>query len=263
MHYRYDGSYPGLLTLLQRCFAWEESPERIDRACSSQEDLFAAAIEIRTDPADADTLLQRVRRQLGGEVERNLRHAWLSEAAGIELTLYRYLACGWQVGPRLDQLLARSEVATVQRQARRVRREAHRLKGLVRFRRTADDLYYAPLEPDHFVLPLLGNHFAQRLCGERWLLHDRRRGRGVLCDGRDWMPVELELHAEPDLADDEMHWQGLWRQFFRSIAIAQRDNPRQQRQCMPMKYWKYLVEMEQASFRRPAQRPSLVSSTEA
>jgi len=44
--------------------------------------------------------------------------------------------------------------------------------------------------------------------------------------------------------EDERHWQHLWQTFFRRVAIGERLNPRQQRSFMPMKYWKYLVEME-------------------
>lgn len=244
MHYRYDGSYAGLLTVLQRCFAWNEVPEGIARGEALQADLFAEVVTVATDPARAGELLTAVRSRLSAQTPGNLRHAWLSEAPGVELALYRYLACGWQVGRRLDAHLARPEVAEVQRLALRVRREAHRLLGLVRFRQTDDGLFYAPLEPDHFVLPLIAGHFAARLAGQRWLIHDRRRHCGILCDGKSWVLADLELHAEPDNSADERVWQGLWRQFFRHIVIAERRNPRQQRQCMPMKYWKYLVEME-------------------
>jgi len=243
VHYRYDGSYPGLLTLLQHCFAWDETPTRIDRAETAQADLFAAPVEVATDPESAEKLRRAVRRQLSTGTERNLLHAWFSEAHEVEVQLFRYLASGWRLGRGLDEQIARPEVAAVHQLAARVRREAHRLKGLARFRQTADGLYYAPLEPDHFVLPLLAGHFAARLAGQRWLLHDRRRGRGVLSDGRSWVLAELELHAEPHCSGDEQRWQGLWRRFFRHIAIGERRNPRQQRQCMPMKYWKYLVEM--------------------
>jgi len=250
VHYRYDGSYPGVLTLLQRCFDWNEVPVGIDRDLAGQAGLFSDVIEIVTDPARARQLQRRVQSQLGREAGRNLLHAWLSEAPGAELALYRYLRLGWRLGRQLDAQIARPEVAAVHAPALRVRREAHRWKGLVRFRRTADGLYYAPLEPDAFVLPLLGAHFAARLAGERWLIHDRRRGCGLLGDGRSWTLADLELHAEPQPAADETRWQGLWKQFFRHIAIAERTNPRQQRQCMPMKYWKYLVEMEGEPRRR-------------
>lgn len=244
MEYRYDGSYAGLLSVLQRCFAWNEVPEDINRKALDQADLFCQIVEVATEPPSARRLLSRVRCELGREVERNLRHAWLSEAVGVEVDLFRYLQLGWQLGPALDEHIACSEVARVHGWALKVRREAHRLKGLVRFRRTADGLYYAPLEPDHFILPLLGGHFADRLAGERWLIHDRRRGCGLLGEGGRWTLAVLELHAEPQLTAEELCWQGLWQQFFRQIAIAERANPRQQRQCMPMKYWKYLVEME-------------------
>jgi probable DNA metabolism protein len=243
VHFRYDGSYPGLLTVLQRCFAWDQTPARIDRREASQPGLFSEVVAVPTDPDRADELLAAVRRRLSAKSARYLLHAWFSEAPGVELALYRYLALGWRLGHGLDDHLVHPAVAAVHRLADRVCREAHRLKGLARFRQTEDGLYYAPLEPDHFVLPLLAPHFAARLAGQRWLLHDRRRGRGVLCDGRSWVLAELELEDEPRFSDEERHWQALWRRFFTSAAIAERHNPRLQRQCMPMKYWKYLVEM--------------------
>nr|WP_052464933.1 TIGR03915 family putative DNA repair protein [Geoalkalibacter subterraneus] len=115
---------------------------------------------------------------------------------------------------------------------------------LLRFRETQDGVLYAPMEPDHFILPLVAPHFSVRLAKERWLIHDVRREKGVLYDGGGWILADLELEESPVFTDDERHWQHLWQTFFRRVAIGERLNPRRQRSFMPMKYWKYLVEME-------------------
>jgi hypothetical protein len=36
----------------------------------------------------------------------------------------------------------------------------------------------------------------------------------------------------------------LWRSYYDTIAIRERLNPKKQRQDMPVKYWKYLTEMQ-------------------
>ncbi|WP_305043309.1 TIGR03915 family putative DNA repair protein [Geoalkalibacter sp.] len=242
--YHYDGSYAGLLSVLQRIFAWRETPAAISADEPAQDDLFAAPIFVATDPRRADELLTAIRTHLSPHTAANLRHAFFSERPGREMALYHYLAQGWRVRGRLDEDLANPAVSEAHRLAQLVRREAHRLKGLARFRETADGLLYAPLEPAHFVLPLLAPHFAGRLSAERWLLHDVRRGKGVLHEAGRWVLADLTVAAAPELSDEEARWQQLWRTFHRRIAIAERANPSQQRSCMPMKYWRYLVEME-------------------
>ncbi len=243
MIYRYDGSFAGLLSVLHRIFAWREAPTAINAGDPAQDDLVAAPATVATDPGRAEALLAAVDEHLSADTARNLRHAFFSETEGIEMTLYRYLAFGWKARSALDEHIARPEVAAVHRLVRRVGGEAHRFKGLVRFRETGDGLLYAPISPDHFVLPLVAPHFAARLAGERWLIHDLRRGRGALYDGRRWILADLEIENPPTLSAEELAWQDLWRRFFHRIAIAERLNPRQQRSCMPMKYWTYLVEM--------------------
>lgn len=243
LSYHYDGSYAGLLSVLQRIFAWRETPAAISAIEPAQEDLFAAPVYVATDAEQADKLLAAIRAHLSPETSAFVRHAFFSEAVGVEMALYRYLAHGWKVRRRLDDDLACPAVAEVQRLALRVRREAHRLKGLTRFRETADGLLYAELAPDYFVLPLLAPHFAERLGAERWLIHDVCRGKGVLYQAGRWVLADLRLEDPPQYSAEEAQWQDLWRIFFQRIAIAERANPRLQKSCMPMKYWTYLVEM--------------------
>ncbi len=46
------------------------------------------------------------------------------------------------------------------------------------------------------------------------------------------------LHADYN----EQNIQNLWKQFFDSIAIKDKIKPRLQRQFLPKRYWKYLIE---------------------
>ena len=43
-------------------------------------------------------------------------------------------------------------------------------------------------------------------------------------------------------SEDEEYYQKLWQGFFDNIAIKNRNNPGLQRQLMPKRYWKYLIE---------------------
>ncbi|MBT8045781.1 MAG: DUF4130 domain-containing protein, partial [Pontiella sp.] len=39
--------------------------------------------------------------------------------------------------------------------------------------------------------------------------------------------------------------QQLWKTFFKSVTIEGRKNPLLQARCMPLRYWRWLPEMEQ------------------
>ncbi|HDR46881.1 MAG TPA: DNA metabolism protein, partial [Geoalkalibacter subterraneus] len=218
MNYRYDGSFAGLLTVLHRAFSWREEVADIQPFQPVQETLFDDAVRVETDLTRVDALLSAIRTHLSAETELFVRHAFFSETRGVEMLLYRYLALGWKLRRALDRHIAHPDVNQVHRTAQRVRSEAYRFKGLLRFRETQDGVFYAPMEPDHFILSLVAPHFSVRLAKERWLIHDVRREKGVLYDGGGWILADLELEESPVFTDAERHWQHLWQTFFRRIA---------------------------------------------
>lgn len=242
MIYRYDGSYAGLLTTLQRLFARRETPDAIVRDEPEQADLFAEVFPSDTEPELAARLSAAIRDHIGAETAVNLRDAFLSGQPGIEMALYRYLKLGWRVRRELDRHLTDPSVAAVHRAAQRTHHEAHRFKGLLRFRETEDGLLYAPFRPDADILASLAAHFAIRLGDRRWLIHDLRRDLDALYDGRHWAIGALTLETAPTFSAEEEQWQELWRVFFDHIAIPERANARLQKRFMPMRYWEFLVE---------------------
>jgi probable DNA metabolism protein len=245
MVFLYDGTFAGLLTVLARVFAWDETPEEIRPPLPCGEpDLFTETTEVPTEPQRAARFLAAVEKRTSRQSARNLFSLHASEVRGAEMAAWRYLALGRQLGPALDGHLAHPDVSCAHRLVQRVHREAHRLKGLIRFRELSDGLLYAPVEPDHAVLPFLAPHFACRLPRESWLIHDLSRGVGALGHGGEWRIGEVEHHATPVLGDEEALYQELWRRFFSSVAIPERRSDRRQRQFMPKKYWRHLVEMD-------------------
>ena len=67
----------------------------------------------------------------------------------------------------IEKLNADPAVHAVHRAARTVSREIHRFKGLLRFRRLQDGLYWAPFEPDYDIISTLAPHFRARLADQR------------------------------------------------------------------------------------------------
>jgi probable DNA metabolism protein len=78
------------------------------------------------------------------------------------------------------------------------------------------------------------------------MMHDLRRRRAVVWDGKRLL-AELEpekrLKDNP-VAEEEEAIQQLWKTFFRRVSIEGRKNSALQARCMPLRYWRWLPEME-------------------
>jgi probable DNA metabolism protein len=242
--YHYDGTFEGLLTAVVTAWEKGERPEAISRRAPSQGNLFQEVVEIAAAEDSFDRLDAASAGKLSPFTLRTAWHAFLAEAPGGELALFRYLEMGRRVGKSLDGMLAHELVAPVHRLAQRVRTEAHRMKGFIRFRETAAGFFYARFEPDHHVLPLVAPHFAGRLPDQHWVIHDLRRSMAAVHDAqrREWALTGLGLDGNPDFSEAEERCAGLWRRWFARAAIAGRANPALQQQKVPLKYRTYLLE---------------------
>jgi probable DNA metabolism protein len=158
------------------------------------------------------------------------------------------LACNDRLDPDTEQVKAASF---------KVIREFDRLRGLLRFKPEAANkfiqgnkpasefCYIARCSPDHFVLPLLADHFWQRFGKQSWAVIDEKRNL-VLSGENGKKPVLYQ--TEPIEANkewqDKDEWENLWKNYHHSINNETRANPKLQKQFMPSRYWKYLTELD-------------------
>ena len=112
-------------------------------------------------------------------------------------------------------------------------------------------MYFAVMEPIYNVLPLCINFFQDRYADQPWLIYDARRNFGLYYDLTkteivrfEQPPVNLKtgkITAEQQ-DDYEKAFQDLWKDYLQAITIQPRKKLRLQRQLMPKRFWKYLVE---------------------
>jgi probable DNA metabolism protein len=242
--YLYDGSFSGLLTIFALLRRQRLQATAIHRREPEQVGLFCRAEPVATDEEEAEWLLREVDARMSPASASYLWHAFLSEAAGVEMLLLRYLELGWRVGRRLDSLLSHPAVLPVQGLARKVRGEAHRFKGFVRFGELEKDLYYAMIEPEYRVLPLLTDFFSARFACQNWIIHDLRRSEAIVYSRErvEWRLLELEVTDKPIYSRLEEDFRRLWQGYFSNLAIKERHNPLLQRNKVPLRYRRNLTE---------------------
>jgi probable DNA metabolism protein len=144
-----------------------------------------------------------------------------------------------------------SDVCTVLDAAYKVTREFDRLRGLLRFKDDEAGRYIARCAPDHFVLPLLAEHFTRRFGEIPWAIIDEKRRlvlfRNTGADSRiaalkTFTSESSTLHSSLSNLDPADNWEKLWKTYHVSVNNEARTNPHLQRQFMPERYRKYLTE---------------------
>lgn len=129
----------------------------------------------------------------------------------------------------------------IYRKAQQVRREIHKMKGLLRFREVNGGYLYASFRPDNNIILPLARYFANRMRNEKILIHDTRRNLIVFCHRERVYPAKLEDQV-PDFTENEKVIQRLWIEYFDKIAIKERLNIKLQKQKVPQKYRSFVIE---------------------
>lgn len=248
----FDGSWEGLLSAVFDSFSQKICPDVIVREDMSLP-LFSDWIHnVVTDDEKSRRVWTGLRKRLSVGALNALVVSFMSEMPEMDLCTFRYVVSVFRSPEGKERDFSDENVLAVFQTAKKVRGEAHRMLQFVRFQKAADGTYFAMMEPIYNVLPLAIGHFRDRFSDQKFIIYDRVRDYGYYFDGYEakvmHMPANL-YHVRTGqldnavMDDDERLFQKLWRTYFNAIAIKERINPRKQRQDMPVRYWKYLTEM--------------------
>ncbi len=239
MHYLFDGSFDGLMTLVFDTYRKRDEVEAVSEYMGADSLLMTCFIP--NDEAKASRIKGFMARSLGEEFVLMVKEAFLSRRESRFRSIVRtlHLSCG--MGKTALDLMDDSILDFIACQ-REVRSEAHRFNGLIRLRQMRDGSMLGVFAPRNNVLPLILPHFSERFPGERLLLYDEvRHLAGLSGEGKtEFFEV---AGITPQETGDEAELQDLWRVFFDHLAIRERVNPRLQRQHLPKYTWKNLTEM--------------------
>jgi len=220
--------------------------------------LIAQATSVAMDADNAERVLTKLHKLLGRSGMRNILWGFLSEKAHIGTTLFQVIKYAIDYPSRhIMEDLGNLNVLDLVQTVKSVGREKHRMEAFVRFEHTTDDIYFARVEPDFNVLPLIGEHFRQRYQDQHWAIYDVARGYGIYYDkskSTPSRPADLQTITDLDGAvlrnpasihsEDEQRYQNFWQGYFTNVNIKERKNSRLHKQYLPQRYWKYLSEKQ-------------------
>lgn len=239
----YDGTFEGWLSSVFHAYEYKLLHARIVFEGHVQAGLFGRMEKVYSDASKAD----RVWRGLGQvhrSIPQNVLKCFLSEVKGIEDILFSYAKKCFRSKTDISKDYGDPVVLKVAQVIKQVDRERHRMEAFVRFELTKDGIYFAKVEPDFNVLPLMAKHFKDRYADQKWMIYDVSRKYGIFYDLSQVENVHFELEKSTDglFSHEESQFQKLWQDYYHATSITERKNIKLHLRHVPRRYWKYLSE---------------------
>jgi probable DNA metabolism protein len=232
MIYIFDGTLEGLLTAIFESYQRKDAPVKLVSENFYQPDAFDESYTIISDEAKAGRVWMGLGKKLDGEWMLRFYKSYLSEQPAIFQRLFDFARYIFNPkGAEADY--GNSDVLEISQMAQKVHREKHRMEAFVRFQQTGDGMFYAGVEPDFNVLPLILEHFRKRYADQQWIIYDLKRKYGLFYDLEKVATIELDFKSEfgssqaigSELLDPkEELYSLLWKDYFKSTNIPARKN---------------------------------------
>ena len=249
--FSFDNTFEGLLTLIFECYNRKQFPDEILSGEGSQSVLFGSTETIATDDRKAERVWKGIIKRSSEANAHRIYRVFLSGLAETPMLLVKYIRLIVDSTKNEETNFSLPIVVEINKLHQKVCREAHRIQMFVRFQKTIEGSYYASFAPMYDVLPLCIPHFRDRYADQSWIIYDLKRNYGFHYDLKTVSRVvfdELKVNSQNGqlhsslLAEDEILFQKLWKQYYRSICIQERKNDKVHRQLLPKRFWKYLPE---------------------
>lgn len=250
---RFDGTFDGILSSVFCAYSRRLSVDMLMRD-DELPPLFAGeTVDVETEEGRSKRVWDALERKMSRGALSALAVSFLAEDRRLDTVLFRFIVKMIDAPRSIETDFADADVADVFNTARKVRHEAHRVLQFMRFQKASDGTYFGIMEPLYDVMSLAVNHFTDRFADQRFLIYDRRRAYGYYYDGKAASRVEmdpsLQYIASGRLPDDlmdgeEQMYRQAWRTYFDAVAINECANPRKQRQDMPVRFWRYMTEVQ-------------------
>ena len=206
-------------------------------------------VNVPTDEARAGRVLNGLRRKISATGIQRLYIAHMAELEGDADNIIGYIRYAFDSSQNIEEDYGNKYVMRVAEVVQMMRRERHRMEAFVRFQKLKDETFYAAVQPDFNVLPMLIRHFKNRYADQKWIIYDLKRAYGLYYDLHDTEFISLEFSAVRNQAnvtktwcEDEGIYQHLWKNYFHSVNIPARKNTKLHLRHIPKRYWKHLTE---------------------
>ena len=244
VEFLYDGSLEGLFTAIFYAYQ-SKDPCTINKLENHIPSLLNEIKEITTELDKFKRVYNSIIQKLNGKALNNIYYLYLSEIEGAEDLILNYLKLCYKYGTDINLAKNNDTIISVDKYYRKVSGEAHMFTGFVRFKEIAPLSFYAQIEPVYNILPIIINHFTLRFSDQNFIIHDLKREKAIIYNKKTAIITDLSKDEGYLIStlNNDTNFESLWKTFYKSVNIKERENSKLQKQHMPKRYWNHLTEI--------------------
>ena len=245
-------SVTGIFSAIYDAWKTKLPEERLGIALKGviDQEMFCEYFEVEESQKKAIAVENLIKRHLGSYAYWNIYHAVLSNDREKGNVILGAMLESRKI-PNSKQImehLSHPQVQKLFELGRKVANEAHYYKEIVRFSELQNGILFSEIEPRHQILSCIGNHFTKRFPQENWMIYDKVHRMFLVHEkGKHWI-----LAQDDDLNVDVIKWFSatealyvkLWKGFFESVSIKERESYERQRQHLPLHYRTHIIEFQ-------------------
>ncbi len=265
--YQCEDSLEGIFSAVYIAWASRYGHENIELEVLGMEEeynlkLFSEYIMVENNSENALKVANSIKKKISPHAYQMVARAALSNDSRKANAIYHFLVRGFAFGAKVEGHLSDSYVQIIFELNRYVGNDAHLYTGFVRFAELDNGILFAKIEPKNNILEIITPHFAERLSQENFMILDvKRKIAAIHKSNCAWILTtisEEEFTTLLTVTERKEKYERLWKIFFESIAIKERENKVCQRNHVAMHYRKFMTEfMEDKEYRSERLRDSL------
>jgi len=231
--------------------AWKESRDLeagIALKGQVEHKLFCEYKDVKTDELKVLKMDHFLKKHLGYQAYHDMYHALLSNDSYKAEAVFKVMQAAREVrnSSKIMEHLSNSDVMKVFELSRKVANEAHLFTGFVRFRELENGILFSEIAPNNQILTCISDYFTNRFPLEDWVIYDKTNEIFLVhpkgMDSFLMTGYELDLDFAEKVSQEEEQIVELWKGFFTSISITERESKKRQRGCLPLRYRTHMTE---------------------
>ncbi len=242
--------YDSMLTCIYEAWASKKGHKNIKLCLEpiEQYTLFDEYIHIEPDEKKAERVSQSVWHKISPRVYSEMGYALLSFEEDALDIVYRVLILGFHFGGDVLDMIQYREIARFREIRKLVSREVHSFREFLRFYKVEEKVYVAHFEPRSRVLMPVASYFSDRMPSEHWMIIDDIHKEAIVHpkDETCYLRILSDEEAEAlSHTEQEDFYTRLWRNYFHTMGIRQRENRACQKNHFPLWMRKHVTEFRE------------------
>ena len=211
-----------------------------------QIDIFNEYIHVDKDDSKAQAVMDAINKKISQWFYSRLAYASMSHEDDVADIIYHVMILGFHYGESVLDMTNFRDIMRFEEICKGLSREVNRFQEVLRFHEISKETYVAHIEPKSKIVIALGPIFSDRMPSENFIIVDDVHREAIIHPKNEECYLKILNDEEfiNSLKTEEVNdeYTDMWKVFFDTIAIKERQNTKCQNNLFPKWTRKHAVE---------------------